>query len=187
MQWIVEFEGSPEEYQSREAFRFICYPEICGQCEKGRLVRHAYYERNVTGPERLEVVRIKVLRLLCLACLLTTSCLPSFAQPYRLVATERLERYAGAEPGEMRDDPRESLLRSYLRRIQGFLREFFKYSGSYFGRPPPRVRSEARALIAWLVELRGSLATATEQLVNRLKICLFGRYKCHQKNRRFLR
>lgn len=183
MQVAVEFRGGVEEYQRKEGFRFITRPSLCGHCE-GPLEPLGYYWRNVSGSRRYEVFRIRIMRLICGVCRLTTSCLPSFAQPYRLVATEQLERHALAKEGAAQDDPWLSLLKIYLRVISRFLGEFFKRIGNYFGRPPPEARRDGRALVAWLTKLRGSLATATEQLINHLGTCLFGAYRCHKKNRR---
>ena len=119
MQKIVEVACDARQYRQSEAYLWVTIPEVCPQCLKGRLKKHGYYWRNVAGPDRNEVIRIAVARLLCLLCALTTSLLPSFAQPYRLVNTERLENHAlkGEDPA----DPWLGLLRIYLRRIQAFL------------------------------------------------------------------
>ena len=119
MQQVVTVECDARQYQQSEGHLWVPLPEICPQCLEGVLIKHGTYKRNVAGPERNEVIRIKVRRLLCLLCWLTTSLLPSFAQPYRLVNTQRLEDHAleGEDPKE----PWLGLLRIYLCKIQAFL------------------------------------------------------------------
>jgi len=180
VQKVVKVACDARQYQQSEVYLWVSIPDLCPQCLKGKLKKHGYYRRNVAGPGRNEVIRISVARLLCLFCWLTTSLLPSFAQPYRLVDTLRLEDHA--VKGEDPKEPWLGLLRIYLRKIQAFLPRLFDWLRIHFIRPPPATRRDARSMIRWLVELRGSLSSATEHLINHLNICIFNRYKCHQRS-----
>lgn len=180
MQRVVEFGGDVRQYHENDGHLWVPIPDTCPQCLEGILRGHGTYERNVSGPGRTEVLRIKIRRLLCLFCWLTTSLLPNFAQPYRLVNTDRIETHAvkGADPVE----PWLGLLLIYLRKIQAFLPLLCERLRIHKVRPPPQARQDARLMIRWLVELRGSLGSATEHLVNHLSICIFNKYKCHQRS-----
>ena len=94
MQVIFAFFGGPEEYARDSAQRKVHRPEECPICGKmGAMRAHGYYSRSVTGPRRIRSILIWIRRFLCLACRLTTSMLPDFAQPYRLVATDTVDKY----------------------------------------------------------------------------------------------
>ena len=117
----------------------------------------------------------------CRSCQRTVSLLPSFAQSYRLLNTGLIERFfLGLE---LRGPERrwEGLLERYWKRAPQFGRELVAVIGMGLGRAPPRGAIEVDALTRWLTRLCGGLGPATEQLVNRWAVSLFGPYRCYQR------
>ena len=53
--------------------------------------------------------------------------------------------------------------------------------GMGLGLAPPLGPIEVGALTRWLTRLCGGLGPATEQLVNRWAVSLFGPYRCYQR------
>jgi hypothetical protein len=74
----------------------------------------------------------------------------------------------------------EGLLKSYRKRAQQFSQRLIAIMGTGFGLAPPP-SPEVGELIGWLTRLCGGLGPATEQLVNRWAVTLFGLYRCHQR------
>jgi hypothetical protein len=108
------------------------------------------------------------------------SLLPSFALSYRLLNNALVERFfLGKELGQA-ERRWEGLLKSYRKRAQQFSRSLIAIIGTGFGLAPPPV-PEVGELVAWLTRLCGGLGPATEQLVNRWAVTLFGLYRCHQR------
>lgn len=178
MQVIIHVELTVEEYVEQEYHRRVRPPEQCGNCGQfGVLTLHAYYDRYTTGAEG-KLVQFWVARFKCDTCKKTTSCLPSFAQPYRLVASETIEAYVEGytvRPDVLRT---EGLLKRYIRRFecwQGVLRGIV---GNRFGRAPPK--ETATAFWRRAVAACGSLAELTLRLVQEFKTTCFGTYRCHQ-------
>jgi len=101
MQQIIAFSGGPEEYVRDGAHRKMARPDGCAICGKsGGMRAHGYYSRSVTIPGPIMRLLIQIRRFLCCFCRRTTSMLPDFAQPYRLVATETVNEYlAGSRDG----------------------------------------------------------------------------------------
>ena len=94
MQVIFAFHSGPEEYARDGAHRKVVRPVDCPICGKPGVLRaHGYYSRAVSGPGRTRLLLIWIRRFLCLACRLTTSMLPDFALPFRLVATDTVDKY----------------------------------------------------------------------------------------------
>ena len=110
---------------------------------------------------------------------MTVSCLPDFAQPYRLVGTATIE--AGFAGETLRRDVVvwKDLLRRYWRRFEQWHPQLEAHCGGFFGRPPPG--ESARGFWQRVVGGCGGLAAATALLVHRLGITLFGKYRCHQR------
>jgi hypothetical protein len=110
----------------------------------------------------------------------TVSLLPSFALSYRLLNNALVERFfLGKELGQA-ERRWDGLLKSYRKRAQQFSRSLIAIIGTGFGLAPPPV-PEVGELVAWLTRLCGGLGPATEQLVNRWAVTLFGFYRCHQR------
>ena len=109
---------------------------------------------------------------------MTVSCLPRFAQPYRVVCNATIEAFF--EGRTNRSDVRGwgELLGRYRRAYQKWFGRLLMECGTLFGRSPP----EEKPLIFWgrIMEACGGLAAATGKLVGQLRITLFGRYRCHQ-------
>ena len=114
----------------------------------------------------------------CRCCAVTVSCLPRFAQPYRVVCNATIEAFF--EGSTARNDVRawSELLGRYQRTYQRWFGSLRMECGALFGRSPPE-----EALIFWgrIMETCGGLASATGKLVGQLRVTLFGRYRCHQR------
>lgn len=110
---------------------------------------------------------------------MTVSCLPRFAQPYRVVCNATIEVFF--EGRTDRSDVRAwgELLGRYRRAYQRWFGTLRMECGALFGRSPP----EEKPLIFWgrIMGTCGGLASATGKLVGQLRITLFGRYRCHQR------
>ena len=110
---------------------------------------------------------------------MTVSCLPRFAQPYRVVCNATIEAFF--EGRTARSDVRswDELLGRYQRIYQQWFGTLRMECGAFFGRSPP----EEKPLVFWgrIMETCGGLAAATGKLVAELRITFFGRYRCHQR------
>jgi hypothetical protein len=109
----------------------------------------------------------------------TVSCLPQFAQPYRLVASATIEAFFGGERMGRDVQVRADLLRHYWRVFARWQPRLAAICGGFFGRPPPR--ESARGFWLRVVGGCGGLAAATARLVHELGITFFGKYRCHQR------
>lgn len=108
------------------------------------------------------------------------SLLPSFALSYRLLNNALVERFFLGKELMEAERQWEGLLKSYRSRAQQFSKRLRAIIGAGFGLAPPPP-SELGELIDWLTRLCGGLGPATEQLVNRWAVTLFGFYRCHQR------
>src|SRR6266699_3279696 len=87
MQRIFQTSLTPEQYAEQEHHRQVPRPENCPNCDRANGSEAlAYYGRYITTATAL-VLMIWVRRFLCRHCRVSVSCLPAFAQPYRLVNT----------------------------------------------------------------------------------------------------
>jgi hypothetical protein len=115
----------------------------------------------------------------CRCCAVTVSCLPRFAQPYRVVCNATIEAFF--EGRTKRSDVRGwgELLGRYRRTYQQWFGTLRMECGALFGRSPP----QENALGLWdrIMGTCGGVASATGKLVGQLSITLFGRYRCHQR------
>jgi len=109
----------------------------------------------------------------------TVSCLPRFAQPYRVVGNATIEAFF--EGRTARSDVRgwSELLGRYRRAYEQWFEILRMECGALFGHSPPK----EKALIFWgrIMETCGGVASATGKLVGQLRVTLFGRYRCHQR------
>ena len=110
-------------------------------------------------------------------CRRTVSLLPSFAQSYRLLETRLVEAFFLGEILEARLERWQPLLTNYGRRARRFAPQLIAILGTGLGVAPP----EPSHLPGWLARLCGGLGPATEQLVNRWAVTVFGQYRCHQR------
>jgi len=178
MQVIIQIDLTVEQYVEEEFQRRVRPPKRCGNCGAfGTLSLHAYYDRDTTGAQG-DPVRFWVARFICDACDLTTSCLPSFAQPYRLVASETIEAYVQGDTGRLDVLHTEGLLKRYFKRFERGLESLRGIVGSRFGRAPPK--ETATAVFRRAVAACGSLAELTLRLVQEFRTTCFGTYRCHQ-------
>jgi len=119
MQVIIAFSGDPDDYARQDAQLRIARPRACPNCGKPSGLRAlGYYSRWVSSSNRGKPTSIMVRRFRCPCCHLTTSMLPDFAQPYRLVATDTVDVFlAGTRSGDA-VNVWFSLLQGYQRRFE---------------------------------------------------------------------
>ena len=178
MQIIVRVRGTPEDYLVAQKHSDMARPHQCPNCSAVKsLVALGYYKRWLTGVDGKDL-ELSIRRFRCRACERTVSLLPDFAQPYRLVRNEAIERYFSgrAEHTELRRNA--DLLRCYWRRFTRWLPKLRCAIGIAFGRSPPA--SQPRKWWAFLMDTTGNLERATRRMVERSRVTVFGRYRCHQ-------
>ena len=91
MQRIFQTSLTPEQYAEQAYQKQVPAPENCPNCARAHALEGlAYYHRYITTATAI-VLMIWVRRFLCRHCRVSVSCLPSFAQPYRLVNTPTIE------------------------------------------------------------------------------------------------
>jgi hypothetical protein len=178
MQRIFQTSLTPEQYAEQEYHRQVPAPENCPNCERAHVLEAlAYYHRYITTATAL-VLLIWVRRFLCRHCRMSVSCLPQFAQPYRLVNTPTVA--AGFEGQATAPVARWSeLLRGYWRRFEAHLPVLLRQVGNAFGAVP--LPATAKEFWPQLLKHCGDLASATRQLIHQFHTCLFGTYRCHQR------
>jgi hypothetical protein len=116
----------------------------------------------------------------CRQCERTVSLLPSFALSYRLLNSALVERFLTGQALRAAEQRWEALLQHYRAKIEGFSTRLVALIGLGFGLAPPATQPVGE-LVDWLTRLCGGLGPATEQLVNRWAVTLFGIYRCHQR------
>jgi ribosomal protein S27AE len=179
VQIIVEVGVDPLVYRDGECQRLVRAPSVCPNCGRAQsLEAHGYYWRWVAGVCGLQVL-IAVRRFECRHCPVTVSCLPQFAQPYRLVCNETIEAFFAEKKGRPDVERWRELLGNYRRRYEGFLPKRRAACGALFGRSPPQ--EQASGFWRRIMNACGGLAAATGRLVHALGITLFGRYRVHQR------
>ncbi len=179
MQRIFQTSLTPEQYAEQEYHKQVKPPENCCNCERFHALEAlTYYQRYVTTATA-RVLLIWVRRFWCRYCGITVSCLPDFAQPYRLVNTPTVEAAFNEQTTRPEVQRWIPLLKSYWKRFETHLPELLRQVGNAFG-PVPRA-PDAQGFWKQLVEQCGSLAQATGELVHRFHTCLFGTYCCHQR------
>ena len=125
-----------------------------------------------------KLLRILVARFLCVACHRTTSCLPGFALPYRLVGTGSVEAFLLGEreaPGVARC---LDLLQSYRRRWTRRAPQIEAVTGSLFGRGLDK-ETVGQGLFRGLLDQWGSLACASVRLLADFGESPLGTYRIH--------
>jgi len=179
MQVIFAFHSGPEEYARDCAHRKVARPADCPICGKsGPMRAHGYYSRSVSGPGRMKLLLIWIRRFLCLACRLTTSMLPDFAQPYRLVATDTVDQYfSDARDGAEVNAWSEHLSR-YHRRLEYRIPETREALAiTYQLDALPVV---ARDLWCEVCRHFGGARTFTARFAGEVGMTVFGIYDCHR-------
>lgn len=177
MQTIYPVTLTPTEYLKQRFEEQVQKPENCGSCGRAHCLEAlGYYRRWIS--DLLEAFRIRVRRFLCLQCRITISCLPDFAQPYRVVNTATVEKgFNGQTAREVRHWG--WLIGAYWKKYAAHLPALVRTVGNAFGPCPLNVGP--RDFGKLLLKDCGDLAGATEQLVRKFRTCLYGTYRCHQR------
>lgn len=179
MQTIFPTSLTPEQYAQQECHRQVPAPAQCPNCQgPSSLEALGYYSRFITQT-LAAILEIWIRRFRCRRCRISVSCLPQFAQPYRLVNNATVQ--AGFNDQSTRPDVQrwQGLIDAYWRRLEGHLPELVQRVGQAFGALPVNL-SAAAFWTRWLAACR-SLAAGTRELVARFGTCLFGTYRCHQR------
>lgn len=178
MQMIIGFQGGPEDYERENAQLQVGRPKDCPNCEKcvGMLAL-GYYSRWVSSSSRRKVTLITIRRFRCPACHLTTSMLPDFAQPYRLVGTDMVDEYlAGSRGCDVVNVWSEHLVR-YQRRFDDRLPETRRVLSAVYG-----LAELSRVAVDLWEEIRryfGGARMLTARLAGETRMTVFGLYRCH--------
>ncbi len=178
MQIIIQIDISVDQYVEQEFHKRVLAPEQCGNC--GQVAAFnvlGTYKRYTTNDSGSDVL-FKVARFKCRACKLSTSCLPSFAQPYRQVASETIEGFIAGDYDRLDVRHFEWLLIRYRLNFTQWHRSLLSIVGSRFGRAPPR--ESATAFLRRAVAVCGSFAELTIRLVQEFRTTCFRIYRCHQ-------
>jgi hypothetical protein len=166
---------SARDYAERSRQKTVVAPGECLACgTPGHLAALGYYCRNLTDGRT--IVRIWVRRFRCFSCGRTTSILPAFVQPYRLVQNECIENHFQNITAES-TSPWANIVQGYWRRFSAWLPSLREILAGIASRDPP-----VSAVFEWwetLVRNFGNLEVMTQSLVSRFGITIFGRYRCH--------
>lgn len=155
-------------------------PDECPNCGRfHRLWALCYYERWSTGATGTAIT-FWVRRFRCVSCRITVSCLPCFAQPYRLINHTTVDAFLEGERTRRDVQIREDLLRRYVRRVAEWRPSLVRIVGHRFGRDSPK--ENATAFWRRAVAACGSAAELTMQLVAEFRTTCFRTYRCHQSS-----
>ena len=178
MQRIIQTSLTPEQYAQQEYHKQVSPPENCPNCQRAHVLEAlAYYQRYITTGTAL-VLMIWVRRFLCRHCRVSVSCLPEFAQPYRLVNTPTVaDGFNGCATAPV--TRWSERIRSYWRRFEAHLPVLLRQVGNAFG--PVPLHPTAQGFWRQLLRCCGELGNATGQLIHQFHTCLFGTYRCHQR------
>jgi hypothetical protein len=177
MQIIYPTTLTPIEYLEHNGAEQVQKPENCVSCgEANCLEALGYYWRWISY--LVDAFRIRVRRFLCLQCWTSISCLPDFAQPYRVVNTQTVEAGFNAK-GSAPELHWGWLILAYWKKFSTHLQTLRRAVGNAFG--PCPVAASPEDFWKLILKQFDSLAAATEELVRKFHICLFGTYRCHQR------
>ena len=140
----------------------------CGRFH--RLWAHAYYKRDTTDSAG-KPIAFWVRRFRCTYCRITVSCLPCFAQPYRLVNHTTLEAFLNGRCRRRDVEAQRDLLRRYLRRFVDWRPELLRIIGHRFGCDSPK--EDATAFLRRAVATCGSASKLTVHLVEQFRTTCF--------------
>lgn len=168
------------EYAQKNAHRRIERPPLCSRCNaEGSLRALGFYCRSTTASSTGGVVLIQVRRFICLMCRRTTSILPSFAQPYRLICSVTIQRHFQKASSTLDTFRWRLLLRRYSRTFLNWFPKLSQLVGRVLGLPPPVKADDPWTFLAGVCR-EAELGVLTHQLVSCLKVTAFGKYLCHQ-------
>ena len=182
MQLIVACCKTVEDYIKQEAHLKVRAPERCPRCGKLHTLSHlGYYPRGCTDSEG-KVREISVARFECSnrrhTRAHTVSCLPDFAQPYRMVNNTTTEKYFNGDTASADVQRNPDTLRRYWRRFADMAGNLRQAVGCSLGRAPPK--EPAAGLWRRLLAKYRTLANATRNVVSNFRTTCFGKYLCHQ-------
>jgi len=178
MQKLVRARLSVEAYVREQFHRQMRPPLQCPNCGRlRRLWALGYYQRYTTGVLG-KAIAILVRRFRCTYCKITVSCLPRFAQPYRLVNHTTLEAFVKGRHRQRDVQAQWGLLQRYLRRFAEWRPLLLQIIGHRFGRASPK--EEATAFWRRAVATCGSTSKLTVLLVEQYGTTCFTTYRCHQ-------
>lgn len=178
MQKVMRIKLTIEAYVREQFQTRMRPPEECPNCGRlHRLWAHSYYERDSTDATG-KPLAFWVRRFQCTCCEVTVSCLPRFAQPYRLVSHTTLEAFLKGHHARRDVQALQGLLQRYARRFAEWRPSLVRIVGHRFGRASPK----ENATVFWrrAVAACGSAAELTMQLVNEFRTTCFRTYRCHQ-------
>ncbi len=178
MQTIFPTSLTPEQYAEQEHHLQVPPPELCPNCQRLHILEAlAYYHRYITTA-LAEVLQIWVRRFICRYCRITVSCLPAFAQPYRVVNTPTVtEGFNGQKTPQVARW--SALIGAYWKRFTTHLPALVRRVGHAFG--PVSLAPTPEGFWRQLLDRCGDLASATAQLIHQFHTCLFADYRCHQQ------
>ena len=155
-------------------------PEQCPNCGRfHRLRAHGYYDRDSTESTG-KPMRFWVRRFRCGHCGITVSCLPCFAQPYRLVNHTTWDAFLNGQGARRDVQALQGLLQRYICRFAEWRPSLVRIVGHRFGRDAPK--ENATAFLRRAVAVCGSAAELTTQLVTEFRTTCFRTYRCHQSS-----
>ena len=181
---IISFHGGPEEYVRDGAHRKVGRPDACPTCdEPGCMRAHGFYSRSVSAPGRLRLLLILIRRFLCRSCHLTTSMLPDFAQPFRLVATDTVDKYFS----DARDSADVIVWVEHLARYQKRLEERIPETKAALATAYDFDELPVEAIGLWLVVCRNfdGARRFTARFAADVGMTVFGIYDCHRPSGKF--
>jgi hypothetical protein len=178
MQTIFPTSLTPAEYVEQQYQEQVPPPEQCPHCHGPNCLEAlGYYSRFVTQVIAA-VLEIMVRRFRCRRCRISVSCLPAFAQPYRVVNSTTVEAAFNGEQARPDVQRWELVLRSYWQSFQTHQAELVRRVGPHWGAIP--LQATAREFWERCVQRGQGLARITQELIARFRTCLFGTYRCHQ-------
>ena len=170
--------NSIEEYIQQEAYRQVRAPERCPNCKRLPTWEHlGHYRRGCTDSEG-RICEIRVSRFKCSKCAVSVSCLPDFAQPYRLVNSRTIQKFFNGDRNSLDVRRNQTNLLRYWRQFKLWAKHLRGTAGSTLGRAPPG--ELAAGLWHRILAKYRSLGSATRRLVTEFKTTCFGQYLCHQ-------
>ncbi len=136
MQNIIPTSLTPEQYAQQQYDKQVRPPELCPNCDQPHgLEALGYYSRFITQAIAT-VLEIWIRRFLCRHCRISVSCLPQFAQPYRLVNTQTVEAGFPGQNTRPAVQRWACLIAAYWRRFEQHLPGLLERVGSAFGALP---------------------------------------------------
>ena len=178
MQLIVACCKTVEDYITQEAHLKVRAPERCPRCGKLQTLTHlGYYPRGCTDSEG-KIREISVARFECEDCGVTVSCLPDFAQPYRMVNSRTIEKSFNGDTTSVDVERNRDTLRRYWRSFADMARRLRQVVGCALGRAPPK--EPAAGLWRRIMAKWRTLTQATLHMTQEYHATCFGMYRCHK-------